>query len=124
MNRDGTVIADATTLKTNRANVYAGGDVVNGITNVTTAMGSGKKAARAIDEMLMGPGRFERTLGTFSYAMDLPEWPAEVERHVSALRDAQSRAEDFEEVMLGIGREAAREESCRCLRCDVKGECA
>lgn len=40
--------------KTSREKVYAGGDVVTGSATVILAMGAGKDAAKAIDEMIMG----------------------------------------------------------------------
>ncbi len=50
--RHGTVIADEKG-KTTRNGVYAGGDVVTGAATVISAMGAGKKAARAIDAFLI-----------------------------------------------------------------------
>ncbi len=49
--RHGTIVAkeDGSTTKTG---VYAGGDAVTGSATVISAMGAGKKAARAIDEYL------------------------------------------------------------------------
>ena len=44
----------ATTLETSRSKFYAGGDVISGASNVSNAMGYGKKAARKIDQRLMG----------------------------------------------------------------------
>ena len=39
--------------KTNLDGVYAGGDIVTGEATVISAMGAGKKAARAINDYLM-----------------------------------------------------------------------
>ena len=49
----GTIVVDETTGKTNLEGVYAGGDIVTGEATVISAMGAGKKAARAIHEYLM-----------------------------------------------------------------------
>jgi len=49
----GTVVADDNGTTTKKG-VYAGGDVVTGAATVISAMGAGKKAARAIDEYLRG----------------------------------------------------------------------
>lgn len=46
------IVAEEETGLTSRENVYAGGDAVTGAATVILAMGAGKKAARAIDEML------------------------------------------------------------------------
>jgi glutamate synthase (NADPH/NADH) small chain len=52
VNRHGNIIADDATGKTNKAGVFAGGDIVTGAATVIQAMGAGKKAARAIHEYL------------------------------------------------------------------------
>ena len=48
----GTVVAAEETGSTSKCGVFAGGDVVTGAATVISAMGAGKKAARAIDEYL------------------------------------------------------------------------
>jgi glutamate synthase (NADPH/NADH) small chain len=50
----GTVVANEETGATSKCGVFAGGDVVTGAATVISAMGAGKKAARAIDEYLKG----------------------------------------------------------------------
>jgi glutamate synthase (NADPH/NADH) small chain len=51
-NKHGCIIAEESTGLTSRENVYAGGDAVTGAATVILAMGAGKKAAAAIDEMI------------------------------------------------------------------------
>ena len=51
ISRWGTVVADETGL-TRKDRVWAGGDVVTGTATVISAMGAGKRAARAIDAFL------------------------------------------------------------------------
>ena len=46
----GGIIVDEETMATSIPGVYAGGDAVTGAATVITAMGAGKKAARAIDK--------------------------------------------------------------------------
>lgn len=48
------IVADEETGLTSRERVFAGGDAVTGAATVILAMGAAKKAAKAIDEMLMG----------------------------------------------------------------------
>ena len=48
----GGIIVEEATGKTTREGVFAGGDAVTGAATVISAMGAGKQAARAIDEML------------------------------------------------------------------------
>ncbi|MCX6634725.1 MAG: FAD-dependent oxidoreductase, partial [Acidobacteria bacterium] len=55
----GVIEVDRYTLETSRSKFYAGGDAISGSSNVCNAMGYGKKAARIIDERLMGLRRFD-----------------------------------------------------------------
>ncbi len=48
------IVADEETGKTTKDKVFAGGDAVTGAATVILAMGAGKKAAKAIDEMIKG----------------------------------------------------------------------
>ena len=50
----GTVVTDETTGKTQKAGVWAGGDIVTGSATVISAMGAGKRAAADIDQFLKG----------------------------------------------------------------------
>jgi glutamate synthase (NADPH/NADH) small chain len=50
----GTLVADDETGQTTKDSVYAGGDIVTGAATVISAMGAGKRAARAIHRELMG----------------------------------------------------------------------
>ena len=52
VNKHGGIIVEEETGKTTKDGVYAGGDAVTGAATVISAMGAGKAAARAIDEML------------------------------------------------------------------------
>jgi glutamate synthase (NADPH/NADH) small chain len=49
-NKKGYIEADATTQKTSRKGVFAGGDIVTGSATVILAMGAGRRAAKAIHE--------------------------------------------------------------------------
>jgi glutamate synthase (NADPH) small chain len=51
-NLRGYIEADATTQKTSRRGVFAGGDIVTGSATVILAMGAGRRAAKAIHEYL------------------------------------------------------------------------
>lgn len=52
VNRKNLIIVDESTGSTSKPKVYAGGDVVTGPATVILAMGAGKKAAKAIHELL------------------------------------------------------------------------
>ncbi len=53
VNKHKYIVADEKTGRTSREGVYAGGDIVTGAATVISAMGAGRKAARAIHEYLM-----------------------------------------------------------------------
>jgi hypothetical protein len=83
-------------------------------------MAYGKKAARIIDERLMGERRWERLFPNFDYDQEPPETPSETLRHHPRTLAAEIRVKSVDEVVAGLTREEALEEACRCLRCDVK----
>lgn len=55
VNRKGYIIADPVTGATEKPGVFAGGDIVTGGATVISAMGAGRRAARAIHEYLEHP---------------------------------------------------------------------
>jgi NADH-quinone oxidoreductase subunit F len=117
---DNTLEVDRHTLETSRGKFYAGGDLITGASNVSNAMGFGKKAARNIDLRLMGSGRWDQIGGKIAYSQAPPGQPAESPRHHSSELPAAERVETFQEAMVGLTGDEAREEACRCLRCDIK----
>jgi len=117
----GTFVVDRYTLETSRSKFYAGGDVITGASNVSYAMGYGKKAARKIDERLTGAKRFAQLFGGFEYLRTVPEDLSPNGRHRSSEMAPKLRVQGDEEVVLGLTAEEAHDESSRCLRCDVRG---
>jgi NADH-quinone oxidoreductase subunit F len=118
LNESGMLAVDRFSHETSRKNVYAGGDLVNGPSNVTTAMGYGKEAARAIDQRLSGADRFEMLDG-FIYDRTVPEKPSPSRRHHAHELPVSLRVHGAAEVIAGLGAAEAKEEASRCLRCDV-----
>jgi NADH-quinone oxidoreductase subunit F len=116
----GTLEVDRYSLETSRERFYAGGDLISGASNVSNAMGYGKKAARNIDKRLMGQKRFPSLIPEFSYQMAPPETPNEVGRHVPGEMPAALRVQSNAEVSLGLTSVAALAETSRCLRCDIR----
>jgi len=119
LKEDGTIVVDRYSLETSRERFYAGGDLIAGASNVSNAMGYGKKAARNIDKRLMGQKRYPLLAPEFVYAMKPPETPTEMGRHVPSEAPAAQRVKTYEEVSLGLTPVAARDETTRCLRCDI-----
>ena len=118
----GTIEVDRYSLETSRERFFAGGDLTTGASNVSNAMGYGKKAARNIDKRLMGVKRFTSLWPEFEYATEAPETPSESRRHVPGEVAAATRVQSSVEVSLGLTPVAAAEETARCLRCDIRGE--
>ena len=54
INKWGNIIADEETAKTSKQGVFAGGDIVTGSATVISAMGAGRRAAKAMDEYIRG----------------------------------------------------------------------
>jgi NADH-quinone oxidoreductase subunit F len=107
-------------LETSRERFYAGGDLITGASNVSNAMGLGKKAARNIHRRLTSREDAPRLIPDFSYEMVPPDPPSAFGRHVSGELPAAERVQSYAEVSLGLTVLAARDESSRCLRCDVR----
>ncbi len=118
----GTLEVDRYSLETSRERFFAGGDLISGASNVSNAMGYGKKAARNIDKRLMGVKRFTSLWPEFEYAMEPPEKQSEARRHVPGEVAAATRVKSSVEVSLGLTPVAALEETSRCLRCDIRSE--
>jgi NADH-quinone oxidoreductase subunit F len=87
---------------------------------VSNAMGLGKKAARNIDERLMGVRRFAQLARTFDYDQAPPAQASEAGRQIPGNVPALERVLKFDEVSLGLTAIEALEEANRCLRCDVR----
>jgi NADH-quinone oxidoreductase subunit F len=108
------------TLETSRSNFYAGGDLISGASNVSNAMGYGKKAARNMDQKLMGEFRWPKLWPQFEYSMTPPAHVSESGRHHIHELPADERAKGFMEAVTGLTPVEAMEETCRCLRCDIR----
>ena len=120
LKESGTVEVDRFSLETSRTKFFAGGDVISGASNVSNAMGYGKKAARNIDERLMGAKRFPQLAAKFEYDQTPPAQSSECPRQVPGSVAARERVQNFEEVSLGLTAVEALEEATRCLRCDIR----
>jgi NADH-quinone oxidoreductase subunit F len=120
-----TIVADAETLQTTDADVFAGGDVVTGPWTVTGAMGHGKRAAETIHRYLRGESlqpAYEPTRPTAevpTYQMTDEELETITERPEVPCRSAPECVHNFGEVELCLSAEQAMNEAKRCLRCDA-----
>ncbi len=116
----GTIDVDRFSLESSRAGFYAGGDVITGASNVSNAMAYGKQAARNIDMKLMESDRWSEILPNFEFGQDTPEAPSPNHRNNGQMLAPVVRVRSSAEVVLGLSHEEALDETCRCLRCDVK----
>jgi NADH-quinone oxidoreductase subunit F len=116
----GTLEFDRYTMETSRDKFYAGGDLISGASNVSNAMGYGKKAARNIDQRLMGEARAQEFLPQFVYDQTPPAQVSETRRHYAHPLPAKERVKSFQEAVLPLTAEEALEEASRCLRCDIR----
>jgi 2-oxoacid:acceptor oxidoreductase delta subunit (pyruvate/2-ketoisovalerate family) len=120
--QDGVVVTGADG-STGFPGVFAGGDAVAGARTVTTAVGWGKAAARAIGAFLGDRGE-QLPRHPLATADRLNTWyfadaPASVEPHLAAAR----RASSFDEVVGGLDETTALYEARRCLSCGNCFEC-
>jgi NADH-quinone oxidoreductase subunit F len=117
-----TLEVDEFTLETSRTNFYAGGDLITGASNVSNAMGCGKRAARQINQRLTGEDSFEKLWPKFDYAMSVPQQTSEAKRNKVRELKAIERARTFNEGTIGLTVQEAYQECGRCLRCDVRAD--
>jgi NADPH-dependent glutamate synthase beta subunit-like oxidoreductase len=116
--------------------IFAGGDVVTGFGTVTAAVGSGKRAALAIDCFLRSVARTFPDLAHNVQAVPRPHDPAVVRfeelntvyfeekpRPKQEQRPATVRVTSFQEVNLGYGEDVALAEARRCFSCGTCNEC-
>jgi len=86
----GVIEVDRFTLETSRNKFYAGGDAITGASDVSNALGLGKKAARNIDQRLMGASRFDRIMPKFEYGQTPPEQSSASKRREISARPARA----------------------------------
>ena len=120
LKESGTIEVNRFTLETSRPRFYAGGDVVTGASNVSNAMASGKQAAHSLDLQLMESNRWDKIFPVFEYEQTPPDEPSASRRHNGHVIAPSARSRSNAEVVTGLVEEEALDESCRCLRCDVK----
>jgi NADH-quinone oxidoreductase subunit F len=120
LKESGTIEVDRFTLETSRPHFFAGGDVITGASNVSNAMAYGKQAARNLDLQLMEANRWEKIFPVIEYGQIPPQEPSPSHRHTGHVIAPSARSGSNAEVVTGLAQEEVLQESCRCLRCDVK----
>ena len=117
------VVAIDDQFMTGHRGVFAGGDMVGGARTMTTAVGMGKHAARAIDAYLNG-ARYERLAKHPPIGFEMLDLPVFLEtlRHGEPELPLAARA-SFAEVVQGLSQAQAASEAGRCLSCGNCFEC-
>jgi NADH-quinone oxidoreductase subunit F len=123
--RPGRVSVDPKTLETNRAGVFAGGDVVTGPNTVVDAIAAGKKAAEVIDRYIRGEDLWVQPEPKLPDIYIEPavvpdEEAAEAFRVSPGTISVDTRRKNFDEVELVLSEDEAHREARRCLRCDLE----
>ena len=123
LGRGSTIQVDPSTLTTNRAAVFAGGDAVTGPATVTEALAAGRLAAFRIDDYLQHryplPSKEDNEKLSGDLLPETIEMIKKIERVEPPSLALETRAKDFGTVELVYGWDEAINEARRCLRCGV-----
>jgi len=128
LKRSGRIEIDPFTRETDADMFFAGGDAVTGPSIVLEAIGAGEKAAVAINEKFSQdlppqerPKPFWRRTLVNDTQFDPEAEPVEAPILKQKTLPLEARR-SFKEVELEISRDAAFQESLRCLRCDYRSQ--
>ncbi len=128
MRRERAIEADPVTLQTAEPWLFAAGDVVSGPTLITTAVGSGRRAAAMIDRFLGGESltelSFDERLPIVEHADVLARQRSHSYRAPLVTAASLTAAPtDFAELEPALTETEARAATARCLDCGVCSEC-
>jgi heterodisulfide reductase subunit A len=123
---DGRLAADRATCQTAVPHVFAAGDAVNGPTDITRAVGEGRKAAHQIDAWLQG-----RAFDDWDTRLPVVDRAAVLARqraYASApptppAMELLPAPTDFHEIEAPLDEDEARRAAGRCLDCATCAEC-
>lgn len=119
----GAIRVDAA-MATGAAGVFAGGDMVPSARSMTSAIGHGKKAAKAIDAFLRGEDFTPAAKPEIVDFKKLNTWYyADAPAAMQPMLDAVRRQSGFEEVLGNLDEDNALYEARRCLSCGNCFEC-
>jgi NADH-quinone oxidoreductase subunit F len=120
----GTLKVDPNTLATNRAGLFAGGDVVTGPNTVVDAIAAGKRVAVVIARYLKGEVlRQPATRSKPSTYVESVSRDQQVQRLIRPKVPhipVAERTSSFSEVEKAFSADEARAEAANCLRCDLE----
>ena len=126
LDESGRLAADPVSRQTATPFVFAAGDAVNGATDITRAVGEGRRAAHMIDRWLSGGmlDGFDDRLPVVDKQQVLARQRAYTMRPATPDATALLAAPtDFREVEAGLTEDEARDAVTRCVDCAVCSEC-
>ncbi|MDZ7598774.1 MAG: FAD-dependent oxidoreductase [Desulfobacterales bacterium] len=126
--RRSTIQVNMVTMETSIPGIFAAGDAVTGPATVIEAIGGGKRAADSIDRHLCGiPQPKMPPVPVRRRRVEYFEIPAStkmvLKRPEMPLLNIDRRRTTYQQVELGYSENDVREESRRCLRCDICLRC-
>jgi NADPH-dependent glutamate synthase beta subunit-like oxidoreductase len=126
--RRSTIQVNMVTMETSIPGIFAAGDAVTGPATVIEAIGGGKRAADSIDRHLCGiPQPKMPPVPVRRRRVEYFEIPAStkmvLKRPEMPLLNIDRRRTTDQQVELGYSENDVREESRRCLRCDICLRC-
>lgn len=112
---------DARTLATDKAGVYAGGDVVTGPASIIDAIAHGRRAAESIDIFLGGQGIIDQALAPSEEHVVVVDYQAQEQDRVTIpCITLDERTCSFAAVETGLSQDLAIKEAERCRGCDAR----
>ena len=121
--RGNTIEVDPYSFATNREGIFAAGDAVIGTASVIKAIAAGRKGASVVDEYLGGSGMIDEELAPLEEPkawIGREENIANQHRCEMSSMPAEQRLNSFSEIVHGLDKKAAHQESQRCLLCDLR----
>jgi len=125
-NGNGTIAADRETLRAGADGIFAAGDVVTGPTDITRAVGEGRRAAFMIDRWLSGGALsgFDDRLPAVDRQQVLARQRSYTIRPAAPAHGASDAApRDFAEIEPPMTEAEALDGAARCMDCAVCSEC-
>lgn len=125
----GRIAVDPRTLQTSVPYLFAAGDVTAGATDITRAIGSGRRAAHMVDRWLTGQPldgftALDDRLETVTHESVLARQTAFGHRHpISGDVTLTPNPRDFAEIEAPLSEELVRSGAGSCLDCGVCSEC-
>ncbi len=120
--------ANRKTLQTKEKWLFAAGDVANGLSTITRAVGSGRRAGYMVDRFLKGEKldgfELDSKLSTTKHRDVLARHDSITHRDpVTGEVDLHLRPADFAEIEAALTEDQARDGAGSCLDCGVCSEC-